>query len=161
MATLDAGKIQVYYGNGQGKTSAALGNALKAACAGKQCTIITFLKTSDQSGFMKRLEPEIRIFRFDRAEGDFDSLTEEEKQEEKQNIRNGLNFARKVLTTGECDLLILDEVLGAVSEGMVTAEEIRSTLAVKSVFTNVILTGRTLPEEIRAIADEVVNMKTE
>jgi len=110
---------------------------------------------------MSRLEPEIRFFRFERSNADFDSLTDEEKAEEKQNIRNGLNFAKKVLSTEECDLLILDEVLGAVSEDMITADEIKNVLSVRSIFTNVILTGRALPEELRDSADEIVNILAE
>lgn len=161
MSTLDAGKVQIYYGNGQGKSSAALGNALRYACTDKKAIIITFLKGPDQGDFMSRLEPEIRFFRFERSNANFDSLTDEEKAEEKQNIRNGLNFAKKVLSTEECDLLILDEVLGAVSEDMITADEIKNVLSVRSIFTNVILTGRALPEELRDSADEIVNILAE
>lgn len=161
MSTLDAGKVQIYYGNGQGKSSAALGNALRYACTDKKAIFITFLKGPDQGDFMSRLEPEIRFFRFERSNADFDSLTDEEKAEEKQNIRNGLNFAKKVLSTEECDLLILDEVLGAVSEDMITADEIKNVLSVRSIFTNVILTGRALPEELRDSADEIVNILAE
>ena len=51
-------------------------------------------------------------------------LPEEKKQEEIQNIRNGIGFAKKVLTTGECDLLILDEVLGLVEKDIITEEMI-------------------------------------
>ena len=63
---------------------------------------------------MKRLEPEIKIFRFEKSDEDYVNLSEERKTEEWQNIRNGLNFAKKVLYTGECSLLILDEVLGLI-----------------------------------------------
>ena len=56
------------------------------------------------------MEPEIKLFRFEKSDGNFVELPEEKKQEEIQNIRNGIGFAKKVLTTGECDLLILDDL---------------------------------------------------
>ena len=56
-----------------------------------------------------RLEPEIKVFCFEKSEKDYQSLSPEEQQEEVMNIKNGLNFARKVLTTDGCDILILDE----------------------------------------------------
>ena len=73
------------------------------------------------------MEPEIKLFRFEKSDSNFVELPEEKKQEEIQNIRNGIGFAKKVLTTGECDLLILDEVLGLVEKDIITvdAEEIR------------------------------------
>ena len=74
---------------------------------------------------------------------------------------NGINFAKKVLSTGECDVLVLDEVLGIVDEGIATAEEILEVLRERSVFTTVILTGRSLPEQIRAIADQVLRIDSE
>ena len=110
------GKIKIFTGTGRGKTPAALGLALQTAAEGGQVTIIQFLKGRGlgESEFVKRLEPEIKLFRFEKAEDCFDDLSEEEKKEAIMNIKNGLNFARKVLSTGECDLLVLDEVLGLV-----------------------------------------------
>ena len=107
------GKIQIFTGEGRGKTPAALGEALMAAALGKQVVIIQFLKGRglQESLYQKRLEPEIKLFRFEKSDCDFFELSEEKRKEEVHNIRNGLNFAKKVLTTGECDLLILDEVL--------------------------------------------------
>ena len=55
-----------------------------------------------------------------------ENLTEQEKEEEIPNLKNGLNFARKVLATGECDVLILDEVLGLPEREIATLEELHS-----------------------------------
>lgn len=105
------GMIQIYSGEGHGKSPAALGRAVQAACRGEYVVIIQFLKGRGlaESEFVKRLEPEIKIFRFEKSVEDFSLLSEEHKAEEKQNIRNGLNFARKILNTGECSLLILED----------------------------------------------------
>ncbi len=158
---MERGKIQVYYGNGQGKTSAALGNAIRAASNGSSVIVIQFMKGSTDSEYLKRLEPEVRFFRFERSPEGFDDLNDEEKQEEKQNIENGLNYARKVLATDECDLLVLDEVLGLPEEGMATENDITGILKAKSLMASVIMTGRNLPDSIRQEADEVYNIVSE
>ena len=86
---------------------------------------------------------------------------EDEKKEESANMKNGLNFARKVLATSECDLLVLDEILGVVDAGVISVEELCAIIRAKTEETDVILTGRRLPEELREIADEVYNIIAE
>ena len=158
---MEKGMIQVYYGTGTGKSSAALGNVIRQVSSGATGYIIRFLKGQVDEDYIKKLEPEVKLFSFERSVGGFDSLTEEEKAEEKQNIINGMNFAKKVLNTGECDVLVLDEVLGIVDEGIATSEEILAVLQERSVFTTVILTGRNLPDEIREAADQVLRIDSE
>ncbi len=153
--------IQVYYGSGQGKSAAALGNAIRLASQGMKTTIIQFLKSEINSDYFEKLEPEIRLFRFERSKEGFESLSDEQKQEEKLNILNGLNYAKKVLGTGECDLLVLDEILGVVDEGIVSEEDIMSALEGRSVNTSVILTGLNITQGIFEIADSVLNLKPE
>lgn len=111
---MDKRYIHIYCGNGGGKSSAAIGQGIKSACAGKTVFVVQFLKGKMESelDYLKRLEPEIKLFSFDKFEEQFSDLSEEEKQEETVHIRNGLNFAKKVLVTSECDMLILDEILG-------------------------------------------------
>ena len=82
-------------------------------------------------------------------------MDEEEREEEKLNIRNGLNFARKVLVTEECDVLILDEVLGLVEQGIVSAEEVHELLGEASDTTELIFTGIKLCPEMMDWADDV------
>jgi cob(I)alamin adenosyltransferase len=119
------GCIYIYTGDGRGKSPAAIGRAVQAAVEGKRVVIIQFLKGKGlgDSDFLRRMEPEIKLFRFEKSDGNFVELPEEKKQEEIQNIRNGIGFAKKVLTTGECDLLILDEVLGLVEKDIITEDD--------------------------------------
>lgn len=158
-----AGNVQVYYGQGRGKSPAAFGQAIKAAAEGKTVIIIQFLKgkMDEELDFMKRLEPEIKIFRFEKSEEHYSRLSPEEQTEEAKNIRNGLNFSKKVLVTGECNLLILDEVLGLVDNGLLTLEDLENVIHAKSEDTEIILTGRVLREEFRDIADEIYNIAAE
>ena len=158
---MENGTIQVYYGTGVGKTSAALGNAIRSAGRGEEVVLIPFMKGQLDTEYLKRLEPEIRTFRFERTSKRFEDMTDEEKQEEKANIQNGILFAKKVLSTGECDLLVLDEVLGIIQEGMVSESDVLSVLSARSPFTSVILTGNVLTPGIEAVADQVMNLVKE
>jgi cob(I)alamin adenosyltransferase len=159
---MEKGSVQIYYGAGRGKTNAALGNALRAAGENKSVIIIQFLKgkTDDQIAYMKQLEPEIKVFRFEKSEENYDELPEERQAEEKLNMKNGLNFAKKVLVTGECNVLILDEVLGLVEAGVIEAEELRALFEAKGEYTSLILTGIYPAKEIWQYADEVTEMVT-
>ena len=75
-------------------------------------------------------------------------------------FKNALNFARKVLVTEECDVLILDEVLGLVEAGVIEAEELRALFEAKGEYTSLILTGIYPAKEIWQYADEVTEMVT-
>ena len=124
------GRVHIYSGDGHGKSPAAYGQAIMSAAVGESVMIIQFLKGRGlrSSEFISRLEPEIRLFRFEKSVDDFRELSDEKKKEEIANIKNGLNFAKKVLATGECDLLILDEVLGLVDNQIITIEELKTLL---------------------------------
>lgn len=152
------GLIQIYCGEGHGRSATAIGRAVHAASQGKRVVIIQFLKNLEETDFIKRLEPDIKIFRFEKSEKNFDGLNESEKREEIQHIRNGLNFAKKVLTTGECDLLVLDEVLGLIDNHIIEAEELRAILEIKSEEQSIILTGIRLTDDTCVVADEIYTL---
>lgn len=156
------GKLQVYFGSGRGKTTAALGQAIKEASRGKSVFVVQFLKgrQPEEISFVQRLEPEIKLFRFQRREAAFQDLSPKEQEEEIMNMKSGLGFARKVLATGECDVLILDEVLGLVEYGIVTAEDIRMLLDEASDDVELIFTGIRLCPEIMEWADSVYQVST-
>ena len=140
---MDRGVIQVYYGEGHGKSTAAIGNAIRIASEGKSVIIIQFLKGKNENEltFLSRLEPEIKIFRFAKSDG--------------------FNYGKKVVTTGACDMLILDEVLGIVDEKVISPEEICELFAAKPEEMTLVCTGRVLDEKIREAADEVYNIAPE
>lgn len=156
------GLIHIYSGDGHGKSPAALGKAVMSAAAGESVVIIQFLKGVGVSAseFINRLEPEIKIFRFEKSNVNFDELSEEKKTEEIINIKNGLNFAKKVLSTGECDLLILDEVLGLIDNKIITVDDLKNLLEARDEETDIIMTGIALNDEICRLADEVSKIET-
>ncbi|MCM1256546.1 MAG: cob(I)yrinic acid a,c-diamide adenosyltransferase [Roseburia sp.] len=157
------GSVEVYYGEGRGKSSAALGKAIHSVTEGKDVFIIQFLKgkSNREMEFLKRLEPEIKFFRFEKSQEYFDDLSGEQKEEEARNIKNGINFARKVLSTGECDLLVLDEVLGIIDNGLIELSELKELILARSEGMDVVLTGRVFQEELKAMADEIYHIETE
>lgn len=159
---MNQGKIHIYTGDGHGKTPAAWGEALYAASEGKEVVIVQFLKanTMQNSAFLQRLEPEIKFFRFEKSESNYADLNEDEKREESMNMKNGLNFAKKVLATSGCDLLILDEVLGLVDVGVITVEDIKALIEAKADDTTLIMTGIQLNDDICILADEVSKIDT-
>lgn len=154
------GAIQVFGGSGKGKSSAAMGRALEAASEGKRVVVIQFMKDWEEPELLKRLEPEIKVFRFEKSEGSFLDLPKVQQKEEIQNIQNGLHFAKKVLATGECELLILDEVLGLVDTKIITSDTLREILSVKGEEVSVIMTGIYMDEIICSMADVVSEIKT-
>lgn len=153
--------VYIYSGDGRGKSPAALGRAVQTAVAGGRVVLIQFLKGKglQDSEFLRRLEPEIKLFRFEKSDENYEELSEARKQEEIGNIKNGIGFAKKVLATGECDLLILDEVLGLVEKGILQAEDLKNLLDGRGE-TDVILTGINLSDEVCVLADEVSKIET-
>ena len=151
------GIVRIFYGEGHGKSTAAMGRALQAASEGKSVFIIHYLKgrMEEEAQFMKKLEPEIKVFQFEKTDACYEDLSAEEKKEASLNIKNGVNFARKVLLTGECDLLILDEVLGLLNEQIVSEEEILQLMELKSDDMDLIMTGQIISDGIITHADEV------
>lgn len=154
--------VTVFCGEGKGKTSAALGQGIFGASAGKSVIIIQFLKgkVGERIDFIKRLEPEIKVFCFEKSDLSFEELSPEEQQEEVMNIRNGMNFARKVLTTDGCDILILDEVLGLVDKGIISIEEMKALLEAGDGDTELVLTGIQMFDELYPYADDVFCINT-
>ncbi len=154
---MDRGNLQIYFGNGRGKTTAAIGQAIREASAGKTVFIVQFLKgrQPEQISFIQRLEPEIKLFRFQRREAAFEELDAKEREEEVMNMKNGLNFAKKVLATGECDVLVLDEILGLLDYGIAEVSDIRALLLEASEDTEIIFTGIRLCSEVMEWANGV------
>lgn len=159
---MNKGFIHVYYGEGKGKTTSAIGLGIRALGSKDKVIMIQFLKNDrlGESKTLKHLEPSFKVFRFEKEHGLIDELDDEEKAELKSETKNALNFASKVMDTGECDILILDEVLNCVEQGIITELELCDLIDNKSEDMEVILTGRMLPESVAIRADYISYIKT-
>jgi cob(I)alamin adenosyltransferase len=159
--TLDKGLIQVYTGDGKGKTTAALGQALRAVGGGYKVFMVQFLKggPTGELAAAKRLEPDFMIFRFEKERGFFWTLDEGEKEELKSEVKRAFEFAAAAVREEKCDILILDEIMGILHNGLLTEEEICNLLEQKPDKMEIILTGRDVPARIREMAHLVTEMK--
>lgn len=154
---------EVYCGGGKGKTTLAVGQCLKASAQGKSVIIIQFLKGKERRelDFLEDIENlDIKIFRFEKMEECYEDLNEEEKAEEKNNILNALNFARKVIATQECDFLLLDEILGLLDYGITTEEALKEILKLKDDCMHLILTGWCIPDGLKECVDSITTLTT-
>lgn len=155
-------EIHVICGAGAGKTSDAVGAAVRAASAGKEVIFVQFLKGSDTEnyGALTQIEPQIKLLSFEKTGKCYEDLTDEERKEQKANIMNGFHYARKVIQTNECDLLILDESLGLVDSGVIDAHEIIELLELSQDHEmEILLTGRNLPDELYRMVDTVTTIE--
>ena len=154
------GKLQISCGNGKGKTTAAIGQAIREASKGRSVFIVQFLKgkQEEEISFIKRLEPEIKVFSFEKLDRPYAELSKEEQSEEAANMRNGVNFAKKVLSTRDCDVLILDEILGLVDHGIIESEDIARLLEARDEDVDIIMTGIVFPEELYPLVDRVTRI---
>ena len=135
--------------------------AIRAIGHGKTAIVIQFLKgrATSEVDYLSVLEPNVKLFRFEKKNKCYEDLTEEERQEENFNIRNGLNYAKKVLVTQECDMLILDEVLGAVEFGIISDEDVVNLIQAKDEEMEMILTGNVVTPKLKEAADRVVSLE--
>jgi cob(I)alamin adenosyltransferase len=153
---MDKGFIQVYTGNGKGKTTAALGLSVRAVCAGKKVFFAQFIKGMKYSeldvvNYLKGLY----IKQYGRDCFIFNEPTDEDIR----LANEGLEECEKVLTSGEYDLVVLDEINVALYYNLFPLERVLKMLDNKSEGTEVVLTGRYAPQELIDKADLVTEMK--
>jgi len=156
------GQICVYYGAGKGKTCVAVGRGLRAIGDDLRVVMIQFMDyhNSKEIELLKKLEPDFRIFRFEknREEQEFDETVRKEISGE---IKNAFNFARKIVDTGECEMLLLDGILECIREGFLSAEQLDELLDRRPDYMDIILTGDALPPTIAERVDCIYQLKTE
>jgi len=156
---LENGQIQVYTGNGKGKTTAALGLALRAAGRELMVCMIQFMKGGGPYGehlAAPRLAPYLTIIQTGR-EGWVNR--DNPDAEDKRLAREGLEKADAALTGGRYDLVILDEINGAVSFGLIDVEDLLALMAKRPAAVELVLTGRNADERVVAAADLVTEMR--
>jgi cob(I)alamin adenosyltransferase len=159
---LGQGCIQLYTGKGKGKTSAALGLALRALGHGLKVYMVQFLKSAPSGELLtaEKLAPEFVIFRFAKAERDFfPRLSEQEKQDAAREVRAAFSFVQRTVADGACDILILDEILAALQLRLLELPEVLELLDRKPPQMELVLTGRHAPDGLIARADLVTRME--
>ncbi len=156
---LGKGYIQVYTGNGKGKTTASLGLAVRAAGHGLHTVIVQFMKGWIDYGELKgvaMLSPYVEIRQAGR-----DTFVNRKKPdpEDVRLAREGWELAKAIILKKEADLVVLDEINCAVDFGLIPAGEVVEVLRRKPDGMEIVLTGRGAPAEFLDIADLVTEMR--
>ncbi|MBQ6298551.1 MAG: cob(I)yrinic acid a,c-diamide adenosyltransferase [Selenomonadaceae bacterium] len=149
------GLIIVHTGDGKGKTTAALGLAMRAFGAGLKVLILQFIKGRKRSGELKALE----ILGVEVRQLGLGFITKENFDEQKKSARAALELAQKEILSGAWDLIILDEINYAVKFGLLDAEEILELIKIRSPQMHLVFTGRDALPELIDKADLVTEMK--
>jgi cob(I)alamin adenosyltransferase len=153
------GLIHVYCGYGKGKTTAALGLALRASGGGKKVVIVQFLKSSNTSELSSlKLLPNITVLRGTAAKGFVRDMTAEQLEATKRIQNANLSKAIELVRTGGCDLLILDEALDAFQLGLLDDDLFLSVVYKKPDALELVITGHKPEEQIISCADYVTEM---
>ncbi|MBW2973050.1 cob(I)yrinic acid a,c-diamide adenosyltransferase [Candidatus Woesearchaeota archaeon] len=179
MAPNRLGLVQVYTGNGKGKTSASLGLSLRAIGQGFSTYVIQFMKSGDsgelfsvkkyipnfkiaQFGKDALLDKQMKMFEFDgkgKLEGTDGRFLFLPDTAEKEPARRALEHASNVINSGKYDLIVLDEINCALDKGLIEVDAVLKLLNEKPENVEIILTGRNAPAEIVEKADYVSEIK--
>ncbi len=151
------GYIHIYTGNGKGKTTAAIGLAIRALGAGFKVFLGQFLKSGEYSEIkaLHKFEPNIQIYQF--GKGCF--IRKKPSLEDYESAKKGWEICLKAIYSKKFDLLIFDELNLALYFGLLDKKEIIKVLKDKPPQIEIVITGRYAPEELIELADLVTEMK--
>lgn len=156
---MNKGYIQIYTGNGKGKTTAAMGLSIRAAGNGMKVCIVQFLKAW-KTGELNSLEKldNIDVFRFQTIKKFTWQLNEEEFNALKLEVKKTYNFILEVFEEKKYDVVIVDEIMGALGAKLLTEQEVLDLMDRKPETIELVMTGRNPTEAIINKADLVTEM---
>jgi cob(I)alamin adenosyltransferase len=151
------GYVQVYTGNGKGKTTAALGLAIRAAGAGLRVFIAQFIKKRkcSEHALLEELRDRITLKQFGRG----CILGRQPSPGDRKAAREGYEEVKDVLLSNQYDVVILDEANVAAHYGLITAQDLLELMALKPKKVELVITGRYADERIIQAADLVTEMR--
>lgn len=156
--SLEQGCVQVYTGNGKGKTTASLGLALRAVGRGLKVCVFQFIKGGGRYGehlAAEKLAPLLTIIQTGRPGW----VNTKDITADRQVAQEGLAKARELLTSGEFDLFVCDEINGAVGFGLIDVEQVLELIGLRPAKTELVLTGRNADQRVIEAADLVTEMR--
>lgn len=155
---LERGCTQVYTGNGKGKTTASLGLALRAVGRGLKVCVFQFIKGGGPYGehlIAEKLAPLLTIIQTGRPGW----VNTKDITEDRRAAQEALLKAKALLTSGDYDIFICDEINGAVGFGLIDVEQVLELITLKPVRVELVLTGRNADERVIEAADLVTEMR--
>ena len=153
------GMISLYIGSGKGKTTAAIGQAVRAHGAGFRVLFVQFLKGRHTSEVKSLERLGIEVCRCEGVEKFFSFMEIDEKQSCAAAVLGCFERAVIASTSGEYQLIILDEILDAVKLNILTDSEIATFLKNRSENCEIVLTGRSAGSQVSSIADYITDMR--
>jgi cob(I)alamin adenosyltransferase len=152
-------RILIFTGDGKGKTTAALGTVLRAAGHGWRCLIVQFLKADPNTGELSacRLIPGVEIVQM--GLGFVPPEDHPHFAEHCTAAQEAVAFAESSLTSGKYDLIVLDEICGALAKNLIGEERVLEVLDLHSSTCCIILTGRNAGPRLIDKADTVTEMR--
>ena len=154
------GLVLINTGDGKGKTTAALGTALRHAGYGRKVLILQFIKGTWHYGELDaiKLIPQITL---ERSGMGFYTILDDKYPEEvhRQAAAAGLQRAREAVASGEYSLVVLDEIIYAIDEKLLELADVLAMLALRRPEVSVILSGRHCPQALIDVADTVTEMR--
>lgn len=159
----DKGYVQVYTGDGKGKTTAAMGLALRALGQGKKVAITMFTKGGDNYGEIKafnKLQPDTRKnLTINQAGLDRIVYSSNQNEEDKKIMQKGWNDAKEIINSGKTDVVVLDEINIAIDLNVIDEQDVLETIKNKPEHVEIVMTGRNAHEKIIEAADLVSNIQ--
>ena len=157
MFRLKKGYVHLYTGNGRGKTTAALGFALRAAGAGLKVFIVQFAKGTATSELvsLRKLSGRIIVKQF----GSRSFIKGEPSHNDRAQAAKGMAMVRRLIEKGSCDVVILDELCGACVHKLVSIDETIDMIRNKHDSVELVITGRNAQKEMIRVSDVVTEMR--
>jgi cob(I)alamin adenosyltransferase len=152
------GLVMVYTGDGKGKTTAALGLAMRAMGHGKKVYFLQFMKGSKEYGEVQ-LAPQLPLLTLVQSGLESFVIKGDLSEEDVRLAREGLEFAKQAVNNGDYDLVVLDEVNIALDYELFPLEEVLELIRNKPGKLDLVLTGRYVPLEILATADTISEVR--
>ena len=152
-----AGLIHIYCGDGKGKTTAAVGLAIRSAGAGNRVVFTQFFKDSSYSEVESIKLLGIRTFHAQTVKGFYHAMNEQQRQQARQDYT--ALFRQVTAAAQDADLLILDEIVSACNRGVVPEELVVDFLRSKPDQLEVVLTGRDPSPALMELADYITEMR--
>jgi cob(I)alamin adenosyltransferase len=155
------GLVHIYTGNGKGKTTAAIGLGIRACGRGLRVLMVQFLKGSETGEIhtLKKLEPGFVLYRGTETRKFTWEMNDEELRLTRKEQEEIFDHALAAAQSGSCDILIMDELMGAIATGMIRIKAVADFIKNKPAGLELVLTGRDAPDELVELADYVSDIK--
>jgi len=152
------GLVLLHTGNGKGKSTAAFGQALRAAGQGLQVCIVQFIKGLSRTGEAKAFQALADKVEFHVMGSGF-TWQQKDKEEVTRVARQAFAFAREKIMSGRFDMVVLDELTYLISYGMVDEAEVLDLIRCRPAGLHLVITGRDASEQLVAAADLVSEVR--